>query len=253
MSARLYSNQVPGFPDETDNTYNLGNEVVIARDCYVVGGGRYSPVTAPSNLTPVAHHLWTTGGSKLAEVTYVGAHTPGEWAYARYATPIFVAAGTHVVSAYGPTNAYVAFIGLFDTSLVNGDITAPAAGTGTGPTGRFTTNTSVAYPDQAGGTNGRNGYGADILIGDLKTGEVTALLSGVQVAANGLAIPAGVAPPTAAGTGWDTLRGIYEEARGLAEQDAEREADPVDCPNCGWPLSTGPSGVRYCPHGDYVR
>lgn len=245
---KLYTSQTPNFPNETDNTYDLGTEVFVSRDCYVVGGGRYGATATPSNLTPVHHHLWTTGGSKLAEVQY-GAHVPGAWQYARYAAPVFLAAGTHVVSAYGPTNTYVAFTALHAGALTNGDITAPAQGSGTGPTGRFTTSTAIAFPDQSGGGNG---YGADILIGDLKTGEVSSLFTGARVDVRGYATGA-VEPPVSTVSGWDTLRGIYEEAAGLAMLDAERERDPIDCPSCGWPLSTDPRGVRYCPHGDYRR
>ncbi len=247
MAVRLYTNQTPNNPNETDNTYNLGMQVVIARDCYVVGGARYGAVSTPS--TVVKQHLWSLGGSQLALATY-GAHQAGAWNFCLYASPVLVAAGTAVVTAYGPTNAYVAFLGLHSGALVNGDITAPANGAGGAVNGRYITNAGVdgAFPSESGGGNG---YGADILIGDLKTGAVTTLLSGIQVDASGLATAATVEPPAATGGGWETLRGIYGEAAELARQDAERDADPIDCPSCGWPLRTSALGVRYCEQGDY--
>lgn len=44
---------------------------------------------------------------------------------------------------------------------------------------------------------------------------------------------------------WDQLRSILEEAREIAALEAA--SPPVDCPECGTALRSGPSGVLYCP------
>lgn len=48
--------------------------------------------------------------------------------------------------------------------------------------------------------------------------------------------------------GWESLRGIVDEARERDREEDERERNPVDCPRCGEPLSYGgPDGtVRFC-------
>lgn len=43
---------------------------------------------------------------------------------------------------------------------------------------------------------------------------------------------------------WEELSAIWREAGEIAE--AERSRPPVDCPNGGEPLETGPTGVLHC-------
>lgn len=51
---------------------------------------------------------------------------------------------------------------------------------------------------------------------------------------------------------WETLSGIVREARADQERNAERETNPVDCPEHGWPLDIGPDGERHCKFGGHV-
>jgi hypothetical protein len=58
-------------------------------------------------------------------------------------------------------------------------------------------------------------------------------------------------PPPPAGS-WDTLSGFVREARADHARNQERLANPIDCPEHGWPLQNGPDGARHCLFGGHV-
>lgn len=234
MSLTLYSAQTPSLPNETDNTYNLSAEFEVSRDAYAIAGRRYGSSSTPS--VTVHHHLWSvTGPVKLADVAY-GAHVPGAWNTAAFSAPVALTAGARYATAYGPTNGYVATLGLLP--LTNGPITGHGS--------RFiTAGDTVAYPNSSLGTAG---YFADIVIGDLKTGELTTALGGASVRVVGTRTGE-IIPTEATPSGWYGLIAILREGEAILQEEMTRPE--LDCPECGWPLSTGPAGLRYCPHGDY--
>lgn len=239
MGLTLFSGQTPGLTDESDNTYNLGTEIVFARDVYVLGGRRFASVSAIS--TSPFHTLWSVAGAELARVAY-GANATGAWNTALFATPVQVAAGTRVVSAYGPVNRYVATVDLLESPLTNGDVTAPANGTG-GVTinGRFVVSPSVTYPD---GNGGGNCYFADVIYGDVKTGVVNSALGALSAVA--LSSVSAAVAETSGGGGWYSLLSVYREGAAMLAEDAARPV--VACPNDGEPLRMGRGGVLYCPY-----
>jgi hypothetical protein len=51
---------------------------------------------------------------------------------------------------------------------------------------------------------------------------------------------------------WEELSGIVNEARHDHEVNQAREADPIDCPEHGWPLDIGPDGEKHCLFGGHV-
>jgi hypothetical protein len=237
VGVTLFTTQEPALPNETDNTYNLGTELEFSRDVYVLGGRRFAATSALST-TPY-QLLWTADGVELARKEY-GANSVGAWNVALYDTPTLVTAGTRVVSAYGPVNAYVATVDLFVGGLVNGVITAPANGSAGAVNGRFITSGAVAFPN---GDGGDNCYFADVIIGDALTGAISVVLGGLDVEVRATGSAAVVAT---AGGGWHSLLNYVKEARTIAAEESGRAA--IACPNDGEPLRQGPGGVLYCPY-----
>lgn len=237
MGVTLFSSQTPTLTNETDNTYNLGTEVEFSRDVYILGGRRFAATSALS--TSPFQTLWTTAGVELARKAY-GANVTGAWNTALYDAPYFLAAGTRVVTAYGPVNAYVATVDLFVGGLTNGVITAPANGSGGAKNGRFVTSGAVAFPD---GDGGDNAYFADVIIGDALTGAISIVLGGLDVS---IRATGAAAVADTGGGGWHSLLGYVREAKAIAAEGSGRT--PTACPNDGEPLRQGPGGVLYCPY-----
>lgn len=50
---------------------------------------------------------------------------------------------------------------------------------------------------------------------------------------------------------WGGFRAIIDEANALAEENRERERNPVDCPKCGALLQVNSRGERDCPMGHW--
>jgi hypothetical protein len=75
------------------------------------------------------------------------------------------------------------------------------------------------------------------------------------VAPSGIAVPVALGSPTLVFTegpppapgSWDTLSGIVREARADHARNQERIANPIDCPEHGWPLDG-----RHCLFGGHV-
>lgn len=116
-------------------------------------------------------HLWTTGGTKLGEVTFSGESASG-WQSATFATPIQVTPGTTYVASYlAPVGQYSvdstahtpADPGNLSSAVTNaaGDLTAPASGTA-GGNGVFTYTSSAngAFPRS---TFQNSNYWVDVL------------------------------------------------------------------------------------------
>lgn len=51
---------------------------------------------------------------------------------------------------------------------------------------------------------------------------------------------------------WEQLSGIVREAQADHEVNAERKANPVDCPEHGWRLDIGPDGTKHCLFGGHT-
>jgi hypothetical protein len=74
--------------------------------------------------------LWSSTGTALATVTFSGESASG-WQTATLATPYAVAPGTtYVVSYFAPQGHYALTQNAFGADVVNGQLTAPAAGNG---------------------------------------------------------------------------------------------------------------------------
>lgn len=51
---------------------------------------------------------------------------------------------------------------------------------------------------------------------------------------------------------WTELTGIVAEARAEHETNQARKRSPVECPEHGWPLTSGPDGEAHCEFGGHV-
>ena len=77
-----------------------------------------------------------------------------------------------------------------------------------------------------------------------------------EIAAGALRVPIGLGsvslsqPPARVGS-WNSLLGIVREARADHVRNREREANPIDCPEHGWPLELTPKG-RHCKFGGHL-
>ncbi len=86
--------------------------------------------------------LWTTSGSRLAQVTFPAGSGSG-WQVATFSTPVEVAAGSSYVASYYSPNGRYAPSSTFSTAWVNGPLTAPGGNNGFyryGSGGGFPTN-----------------------------------------------------------------------------------------------------------------
>lgn len=115
----------------------------------------------PGNTGTHVGNLWTTGGSKLASVTFVDESTSG-WQTALFAAPVSIAANTeHLVSYHAPNGRYAVDTATFGAgAVVNGPLIAPATTPG-GPNGIYTYSAVSTFPSTAS-ANGSN-YWVDVL------------------------------------------------------------------------------------------
>jgi hypothetical protein len=71
---------------------------------------------------------------------------------------------------------------------------------------------------------------------------------GLSFAVSSTGIAEIIAAPAVAVGSWHGLLAVVQEAREMQREDDARLANPVECPNDGEPVLTGPHGERYCPY-----
>lgn len=97
----------------------------------------------PQNTGPHVADLWSSDGTLLATASF-GTETASGWQQVNFSSPVAITAGTTYVASYHTNGDYSADSGYFNSSLVSGDLTAPAGGNGVyayGAAGIFPTNT----------------------------------------------------------------------------------------------------------------
>ncbi|MCW2820185.1 MAG: hypothetical protein JWR42_2972, partial [Marmoricola sp.] len=141
----LFSNHVPttAAVDES-SPVELGTRFTPGRD------GQVSALRFFKGTGNGGTHvgtLWSDSGSKLASVTFTG-ETPSGWQTAKLSTPVSVTGGTsYVVSYLAPQGHYATTPHLFDTALVNGDLTGPG-----GANGRYLYGAAGGFPTDSYGS-----------------------------------------------------------------------------------------------------
>ena len=265
----VFTTQTPSTTDANDNVgYALGTRIRTAVAGTVLGVRWYFPSTVPTSAPVGGLYRRTSdaAGTLLGSVTFSG-YTAGAWCSQLFASPVPVTAGDDLVAVVYTPNHYVASGGFFTgTSVVSGDLTAPADDAATpARNGKFITPVAgIAYP-----TNSFNGgcYFADLLFAaDVAlTGTATVPLAtaagvldvtstpGVVMSGGGSALPAyayGLIDPVVSRgrSGWYGLLDIVR--RNSDELDQEWRTPPESCPDDGEPLTSGPNGdllfCRFC-------
>ena len=118
----------PGVADSGDaSSVELGVKFVPQVDGHITGVRFYK---SASNTGTHVGNLWSSGGSRLATVTFSG-ETASGWQTASFATPVRVTGGTSYVMSYlAPNGHYSVTSGFFSSSWANGPLSAPAGANG---------------------------------------------------------------------------------------------------------------------------
>jgi Domain of unknown function (DUF4082)/Bacterial Ig-like domain (group 1) len=138
--AVLFTNQVPFFPNATDNVpYELGMKFRSAK------GGKINAIRfwkAPSETGTHIGKIWTSTGTLLGSVTFTN-ETASGWQNKALSTPVNIQANTTYVVSVNVNAYYVATYDELGSSIVNGDLSSVADGNNgvfNGTAGAFPTN-----------------------------------------------------------------------------------------------------------------
>src|SRR5258706_1743804 len=118
---------VPAIPAETDGTpIETGVKFRVSQAGYITAVRFYKGAL---NTGTHIGHLWSSTGTKLAEITFTGESASG-WQEMSFSSPVAVAANTTYIASYFSSSGYYAFTNpFFTTATVNGPLTALANGT----------------------------------------------------------------------------------------------------------------------------
>lgn len=124
----LFGDEVPTVESADDGApVELGVALTPSRNGYVTAVRFFK---GAGNVGTHTGSLWTSTGTRLAQVTFTG-ETASGWQTATLATPVAVTAGTqYVVSYYAPAGHYSYTQNFFSGPWTSGDLTAPAANNG---------------------------------------------------------------------------------------------------------------------------
>jgi hypothetical protein len=256
----LYGSQTPATPNANDATaYTMGTRFAPNTNGWATHGRWYFPATLPTSTVSVG--IIRDSDQVLLGSTTFSAPMAGAWNTAAYASPIELASGVNYSAVIWTSDRYVATAAYPWPTGAGNVISAGTAA------GRFTASGSpFTFP-----TNNANGcYFADLVFETELAEEIAP--SGIAVPVSlgsptlsmvfeGTVLPSGIAVPVALGSpalaftegpppapgSWDTLSGIVREARSDHERNQERIANPIDCPEHGWPLDG-----RHCLFGGHV-
>ncbi len=112
--------------------------------------------------------LWTTGGQRLAQVTFTGESASG-WQSATFSTPVAVTKDTtYIASYYAPLGHYSATSGGLNSPVDNAPL--HAVGNSTSPNGVYAYGAASSFPAN---TWGAANYWVDVMYAMPKPGQVT--------------------------------------------------------------------------------
>jgi hypothetical protein len=134
-------NSVPSVVTVNDpSSIELGVKFTASAAGLITGLRFYK---GPQNTGPHLADLWSSTGTLLATASFSNETTSG-WQQVNFSSPVAITAGTTYVASYHSNGDYSTDSNYFTTSVVSGDLTAPAAGNGVyayGATSIFPTNT----------------------------------------------------------------------------------------------------------------
>jgi len=151
----IFDFDVPGTVDGGDsNAVELGVKFTTSFAGAATGVRFYK---APTNTGTHIGSLWTTGGTRLAQVTFTGESASG-WQHATFSSPVTLTPGTtYVVSYYAPSGHY-SVGSSFNTAVSNGAL--QALSNATSQNGVYAYGPASAFPS---GSFGASNYGVDVL------------------------------------------------------------------------------------------
>lgn len=168
MAQSIFTSQTPSLTDANDSTrYTLCTLFTPAVNGQVTHGRWYFPATAPSRAPVFALFQRTSDAAGvqlgLTATFSLAGYAPG-WRTVALPAAVDITAGTYYYAAVKTEDRYVASSGFFTgSSVVNGDLTAPADDTGTprrnGRFNDFGLQDIPDYPDSGGGAS----YFADVV------------------------------------------------------------------------------------------
>jgi hypothetical protein len=135
---------VPAVPAETDGAaIETGVKFRVTQAGFITGVRFYKGAL---NTGTHIGHLWSSTGTKLAEITFTGESASG-WQQMSFTTPVAVAINTTYVASYFSSSGYYAYTNpFFTTATVNGPLTALANGTD-GGNGVYIYSAASAFPN----------------------------------------------------------------------------------------------------------
>ena len=282
--ANLFTGQTPTLADNSDGAPGIttATNVHFSQSGTVTGIRFYATTTVGGTYSV---HLYradaadtpSPAGTLLASKTLSGPPTAGTWNSVAFDTPVLVTTGVlYRAALFSGAGRYVATLMFFNVPLTNGDIIAEAnnndpVGIGTIRQGSFAISATPAYPSGAG--NGAC-YFVDV---EFTAGAAPATITPNSLTlASALGQPAIALPRALAGSvsasvrlgvptvttpapepgastngGWNTLRAIALANRERARLDRERDRNPIDCPDHGWPLDRSSRGL-HCAFGGHI-
>lgn len=283
--ANLFTSQTPTVTDASDGSPGIATATTVrfAQAGAVTGVRFYATVTVSGTYTArlyqptTADDAVTPAGTLLAEKVAGVAPTGGTWNTITFDTPVAVDASTlYRAVLHSAAGRYVATLSFFAGDVVNGDITADANGddpTGLGSLrqGTFAISATPTYPSGAG--NGTcyfvdveytAGVAPDVVVPDsialaVALGQPT-VDAALAVAPDSIRLAATAGQPTVTTpapipadtqSGWNGLLAVRRSADADHRYNAERERNPIDCPEHGWPLTPTGRGL-HCQFGGHV-
>lgn len=151
------SNPTPGTISDADTAaVELGVKFRSSVAAQVLGVRFYK---GPQNTGTHSGSLWTTGGVRLATVTFTG-ETASGWQEMLFASPVAISANTtYVASYFAPNGRYSSNQDYFASDYVNAMLTAPQ--TSTSPNGVYVYAASSSFPTN---TFSATNYWVDVIV-----------------------------------------------------------------------------------------
>jgi hypothetical protein len=281
--ANLFTSQTPAITDASDGAPGIATATTVrfTQSGTVTGIRFYATATVSGTYTAELYQVTaadvpTPAGTLLASQVAGTAPTGGTWNTITFGTPVDVVTGTlYRAVIHSGAGRYVATLSFFGSDLTNGDIIADAngddpVGLGTLRNGTFAISATTTYP----GGGGNTCYFVDVeftagSVPDTVAPDSIALIvtpgqptvdatltttpgSIQMIAAVGQPTVTTPAPaPDATTSGWNGLLAVRRSADADHRFNVERERNPVDCPDHGWPLTKTDRGL-HCEFGGHV-
>ncbi len=158
----------------------VGMKFKSSQDGYITGVRFYK--ATGDNGTHIGH-LWSSGGTLLASVTFTG-ETASGWQQMSFPTPVAIEEDdTYIISYHSSANFYTATYNYFSNAVINGDLRALADGED-GPNGVYIYSAVPAFPSS---TYQQSNYWVDVVYETTIGPDVTApTVSSVSPASNAI-------------------------------------------------------------------